>query len=213
MQRNMENCGKPLVLTFDDGPDARYTGRILDILKKEQIPAAFFVVGNHGMGEPELLRRMEKEGHMVGSHSLSHKNLLFFSEKKVREDFNSCRKIHKKILGKEPYYFRPPWGMKGLFTEKLAKEQGMEMVLWDVMAEDWRADGTSVGIAGKLMKRVFPGAVICLHDGGEDTGGAPGAPLKTIKALEIAIPLLKREGYRFISLDEYFQKRGDGNGR
>ena len=76
MRQNTGNCGGRLVLTFDDGPDGRYTGTLLDLLKEEQIPAAFFVVGNHAAKEPELVQRMAAEGHIVGSHSIEHRNAL-----------------------------------------------------------------------------------------------------------------------------------------
>ncbi|MCD2491844.1 polysaccharide deacetylase family protein [Lacrimispora sp. NSJ-141] len=204
MRQNTGNCGGRLVLTFDDGPDRRYTGTLLDLLKKEQIPAAFFVVGNHAAKEPELVQRMEAEGHIVGSHSIEHRNALISTYNYMKRDFEACRMIHMELLGRPPRYFRPPWGIRNMFTRKFVKGQGMRMVLWDVMAQDWRADASTVGIAKKLRERVSDGAIICLHDAGEDTGGAAGAPLKTIKALELAIPDLKASGYHFISLDEYF---------
>lgn len=81
----------------------------------------------------------------------------------------------------------------------------MQKVLWDVMAEDWESRTTSGIISDKLKNRVFDGAVICLHDAGEDTGGAKGAPLRTIDALIHTIPWLKAQGYKFLTMDEYIK--------
>jgi peptidoglycan/xylan/chitin deacetylase (PgdA/CDA1 family) len=79
------------------------------------------------------------------------------------------------------------------------------MILWDVMAEDWKAGNTPEIIAGKIEKRIFDGAVICLHDGCEKYGGAKGAPNQTIEALKLVLPKLKREGYQFITVEEYLK--------
>ena len=81
---------KSLVLTFDDGPDIRYTPLLLDLLKHENVPATFFVVGRHADAHPELIHRMISEGHTVGGHTMSHKNALLCTPSAIREDFKAC---------------------------------------------------------------------------------------------------------------------------
>lgn len=193
---------KCIFLTFDDGPDPRYTGKLLDLLKKEDVKATFFVVGENGEENPDLLKRMIEEGHIVGCHTYSHRNALLMTKKMSDNDMKRCMAMQKNILGEPPKYFRPPWGIRNFFTKRQAKNNGMKLVLWDVMAEDWKKDASVESISEKLRSRVFDGSIICLHDAGENTGGAKGAPLKTIEALSIVIPELKDLGYKFCLADK-----------
>lgn len=192
---------KKLILTFDDGPDNRYTGELLDLLKQEQIRAAFFVVANNALQCPELIKRMKEEGHTVGLHSLEHRHAYLCGYHYMKKDFLESMRILERFGGRILYY-RPPWGVRNLFTGKFLRQYQLKMVLWDVMAEDWKGSSTPVMIADKIEKRVFDGAVICLHDAGEKSGGAKGAPRNTIEGLRLVIPKLRKEGYEFVTLEE-----------
>lgn len=102
-------AGKTLYLTFDDGPDPRYTPQLLDLLEQYQIPASFFVVAQSAQANPALIARMKRSGHVVGLHSLSHKNGL------IQPPISACRDFSRSVailqqLGIPPRYFRPPWG-------------------------------------------------------------------------------------------------------
>lgn len=196
---------KSLVLTFDDGPDSRYTPVLLDLLKHENIPAAFFVVGRHAQAHPELIHRMISEGHTVGGHTMAHKNALLCTPSEIRQDFKEAIRLHQELTGDALRFFRPPWGISSPFVNNYIRKYQMRKILWDVMAEDWKAGTTSSLISAKLKDRIFDDAVICLHDAGEDTGGAKGAPLRTIDALIHTIPWIKAQGYQFISMDEYIK--------
>lgn len=196
---------KSLVLTFDDGPDVRYTPLLLNLLKYQNIPATFFIVGNHAKAHPELIRRMLSEGHTVGGHTMAHKNALLCTPSDIRRDFQSSIRLHRELTGDALKYFRPPWGISTPFANNYIRKYHIQRVLWDVMAEDWEAGTTSRAVSAKLKERVFNGAVICLHDAGEDTGGAKGAPLRTIEALIHTIPWLKSQGYQFLTMDEYIK--------
>ena len=196
---------KSLALTFDDGPDIRYTPLLLDLLKHENIHATFFVVGRQASAHPELIYRMLSEGHTVGAHTMSHKNMLLCTPSYIREDFKASIRLHRELTGDALRLFRPPWGISSPISNKYIKKYGITRGLWDVMAEDWESHTTSGIIASKLKDRVFDGAVICLHDAGENTGGAKGAPLRTIDALMHTIPWLKAQGYQFLSMDQYIE--------
>lgn len=196
---------KDIVLTFDDGPDSRYTPVLLDLLRYENIPAAFFVVGNHAKAHPDLIRRMIDEGHTIGGHTMTHKNLLLSSPSYIHDDFAACAALHKNLTGEPLHYFRPPWGINTPLTGKYVRKYGLTQVLWDVMAQDWEAQASATSIVEKIKTRVFDGAVLCLHDAGEDTGGAKGAPMKMIESLIYIIPWLKSQGYHFITLDQYIE--------
>lgn len=197
-----------VMLTFDDGPDPDYTGRLLDLLKKEEIHATFFLVAREAYKQEKLIMRMLAEGHVAGFHSVDHHNAMFRSFFHTRKDFQIGCEFLKEMGISHPYY-RPPWGLTNMFTWHFVKKHGMKMVLWNVMAEDWEARSTAASIADKCLRRVKSGSIICLHDGGRNSGGAPGAPGRTIQALETIIPALKAGGYRFILPDEVeFNRKG-----
>lgn len=191
-------AGKTLYLTFDDGPDPRYTPQLLDLLEQYQIPASFFVVAQSAQANPALIARMKRSGHVVGLHSLSHKNGLIQPPISARRDFSRSVAILQQ-LGIPPRYFRPPWGHWNAMTAAQAYSRGIQPMMWDVMAEDWRGDTTAQEIAHKLRTRTFDGAVICLHDG----RGKNNAPARTIAALRQVLPQWLAAGYCFQTVDHY----------
>lgn len=194
---------KKLVLTFDDGPSPIYTEKMLDILKEENIKATFFVVAKNAIEMPEIIARMKQDGHCVALHSLEHRHAFLCGYHYMKNDFCESLKILKK-LNCNIHYFRPPWGVRNLFTHKFVKQHNLHMVLWDIMAGDWKARTTPEMITDTIDKKAFDGAVICLHDGCEKYGGAKGAPLHTITALKSVIPHMKEKGYEFVTVEEYY---------
>lgn len=191
-------AGKTLYLTFDDGPDPRYTPQLLDLLEQYQIPASFFVVAQSAQANPALIARMKRSGHVVGVHSLSHKNGLIQPPRSACRDFSRSVAILQQC-GIPPRYFRPPWGHWNAMTAAQAYSRGIQPMMWDVMAEDWRGDTTAQEIAHKLLTRTFDGAVICLHDG----RGKNNAPARTIAALRQVLPQWLAAGYCFQTVDHY----------
>lgn len=193
---------KKLMLTFDDGPENPYTSIILNLLKNEGIKATFFVVANNAKAMPEIIERMKQDGHTVALHSLEHRHPLLCGIKYMKRDFEESLKIMGDLSCNIRFY-RPPWGARNLFTKKLLQKYSLKMVLWDIITKDWKEESTPEMIADIIDDKVFDGAVICLHDGGEKTGGAKGAPYNTIKALRIIIPKLKKDGYEFVTVEEF----------
>ena len=188
---------KEIVLTFDDGPDPRYTPKVLDVLKRYGVPAHFFVVAERAKENPDLVRRMLEEGHEVGLHSRAHRNAWLVAPAYVKRDFAKSAAILRE-LGVNCKYYRPPWGYVNQETLKQIQAAGYQLVMWNVMAQDWKRNQTSREIVRRLLERVQRGSIICLHDG----GGAPGAPERTIDALESALPVFQKIGYRFVLLKE-----------
>lgn len=193
-----------LVLTFDDGPNSAYTPMLLDVLKEAKVNATFFVVAKDAVQNPVLIERIKEEGHCIAFHSYEHKHALLSSYKYTKNDFSTSLKLLSELNCKIKYY-RPPWGARNLFTRRFVKKHGLHMVLWDIMTGDWKKSTTPQMIAEKIRSRVFDGAVICLHDGGESHGGAAGAPFHTIEALKTVLPELQKEGYEFVTIEEYYQ--------
>lgn len=189
---------KTLYLTFDDGPSAAYTGKLLDLLAEYDVKATFFVVADSAKRHPELIGRMKEEGHLIGLHSLEHKSAMLQTPFYTDGEFRESLKIMKD-LDIDVKYYRPPWGHVNLFTLINLKKYNLKKVLWHVMAEDWEENTTEEEIQYKLLKRAGKGDVICLHDG---RGKAEDAPERMIAALEKTIPVWLEEGYQFKLIDE-----------
>ena len=188
-----------IMLTFDDGPDPAYTGRLLDLLDSYGIKAAFFTVGSFASANPELIRRMKDGGHTVGLHSYSHKSAYLMSAAQARRDLSMSAAAVMR-LGINPRFYRPPWGHTTPALQQAASNLGIMPVFWSVMAQDWQADLDSDEIASRLLCRTVPGSIICLHDG----RGKNCAPGRTIAALEKVLPIWLKEGYRFVTPEEVY---------
>ncbi|MEG0249462.1 MAG: polysaccharide deacetylase family protein [Peptostreptococcus sp.] len=186
-----------IMLTFDDGPDKRYIYQLAKVLEENNVHATFFMVAQNAQKNPEIVNFLKSKGHKIGLHSWQHKNAMLYSYLYTKKDFENSTAIMKK-LGVNDLFYRPPWGHTNIFSLMFVKKYNMKLVYWDVMAEDWSAKSTPDMIYEKLMQRTTSNSIICLHDAGENSGGAKGAPLNTIEALKKAIPSLKEKGYKFI---------------
>lgn len=189
--------GKVIYLTFDDGP-SKYTKELLELLKKYNIKATFFCVANFAKEQKEIIEKMKKEGNLIALHSLKHKNSMLQGIYETKKDLEKSLKIMQE-LGIDIKYYRPPWGDANLYLLKKLRKENIKLILWNVMAEDWEGNITEEIISNKLLTRVGEGDIICLHDG----RGKNEAPYRTIKALEIAIPIFLEKGYKFKTIDEY----------
>ena len=188
-------------LTFDDGPDARYTSRILDILKTKHVPATFFVVGAQAEKSPDTLRRMYAEGHEIGNHTYSHKNEYLTSESRFALELNLTQRIIEDAVGRSTTLFRSPYNADSDLRTREAvesvqrpQELGYVTVGERIDPRDWEAKSDKE-IVDVVMRDKDLGKVILLHDGGGDREA-------TIQALPALIDRLRSEGYRFVSLSE-----------
>lgn len=186
---------KEIYFTFDQGYEAGYTEKVLDVLKKYDVPATFFVTGHYVKEEPELIKRMVKDGHQIGNHSYHHKDFTKISKDEMYEDIEKLDKAVEKITGeKQLVYLRPP---KGTFNEKSlqwAEEKGYIHVFWSLAYKDWERDKTEGWKYSydKMMQQVHPGAIVLLHTVSKDNA----------EALEHVIEKLQKEGYTFKDLDD-----------
>lgn len=191
---------KVLYLTFDNGYENGYTGQILDVLKKEKVPATFFVTGHYLKSASDLVKRMADEGHIIGNHSYHHPDLTQVSDEKLKQELESVVTETEVITGKKGMtYLRPPRGIFSERTLKLAKELGYTQVFWSLAFVDWKTDqqkGWKYSY-DNIMKQVHPGCVLLLHTVSKDNADA----------LEQAIKDLKKRGYSFKSLDDLTMKR------
>lgn len=178
---------KVVSLTFDDGPHPTYTPQMLDVLAKYKVKATFFVVGYEVKAHPELVKRMIKEGHRVGSHSYDHPQLTKLSSSAVRSQLQRTDDLIRSA-GTTSRCIRPPYGDQNLRIQQIIAEFHSSTLLWDVAPDDWTRPGTSV-IVSRVMSHLHPGAIIGLHDGG-------GPRSQTVAAIDQLIPAIQRAGYK-----------------
>ena len=193
-------CGsekkKILYLTFDAGYENGYMEEILDVLQKEDVPAAFFVVGTYIRENPELIRRMEREGHIVGNHTMSHPDMSAIADKEAfAEELRQVEDLYKETTGKAmKKFYRPPQGKFSFTNLKQADELGYTTVFWSLAYVDWYADQqpTREEALEKLLPRTHNGAVILLHSTSKTNA----------RILQELITRWKEEGYQFASLEK-----------
>ena len=188
-----------VALTFDDGPDARWTPKILDILKAKKVPATFFIVGENALTERGLLNRMIAEGHEVGSHTYTHPNLATTGRTQTLFELNATQRLFQAFTGRTLKFFRAPFfgdaepsTADEIFPALEAQQRGYISVGLHVDAEDWQRPGAAAiannVVSGVLEKR---GNIVLLHDSG-------GERSQTIDALPAMIDRLRAAGYRFV---------------
>ena len=181
---------KIVALTFDDGPDPIDTPDVLDILKAKNVRATFFVLGEAAEANPLLLKRLILEGHEIGNHSFSHD----YQQRQVVEEIKQTDQAVFAATGTHTYYYRPPGGFLSKTQMATIKKNGNIVALWSVDSKDWRNPGVKQ-IVNNVMKNVFPGAIILMHDGGYKR-------TQTVQALGPIIDALRQQGYRLATLSE-----------
>ena len=189
---------KTVYLTFDAGYENGCTEKILDILKKHNIPAAFFLVGNYMERNPDLVRRMVNEGHIVGNHTMHHYNMEKISDPAAfAEELQELEKLYLDITGQEmPKYYRPPQGTYSLENLKNAKDVGYKTVFWSLAYVDWNNDAqpSKEEAFSKLLPRIHNGAVILLHSTSKTNA----------EILDELLTKWKEMGYSFGTIDKLF---------
>lgn len=197
---NSYYCGskdkKVIYLTFDAGYENGYMPDILDVLKKEKVPAAFFVVGTYIKENPDLIKRMEKEGHIVGNHTMSHPDMSAIADDGAfKKELDQVEALYKETTGKKmKKFYRPPQGKFSFYNLEQADKLGYTTVFWSLAYVDWYVDQqpTREEALQKLMPRTHNGAVILLHSTSKTNA----------QILQELITKWKEEGYQFKSLEK-----------
>ena len=190
--------GKVLYLTFDAGYENGFTAEILDILKNREVPAAFFLVGDYLERNPDLVRRMVAEGHIVGNHTMDHPDMSKADAATFTAQITRMEELYQEVTGQTlPKFYRPPQGLYSEENLKMAQKLGYKTVFWSLAYADWdnSAQPDPEASIEKLLSRTHDGAVILLH-----------ATSKTNAAiLDRLIEKWQEMGYRFAPLTELFQ--------
>lgn len=184
--------GPYIAMTFDDGPHATNTPKLLEILAKRQIKATFFVVGECVDANPALLKREVAEGHEIGNHSWSHPDLGRSSEEKVRSQMQRTKEAIERAAGVECKVMRPPYGSLTANQRRwIHSEFGYKVILWDVDPLDWKEPGVSV-VEHRIVSETKKGSIILSHD--------IHAP--TIAAMPATLDALLAKGFKFVTVSE-----------
>ena len=189
---------KVLYLTFDAGYENGCTAKILDVLREQQVSAAFFLVGNYIEKNADLVRRMTEEGHTVANHTMHHYDMSKLSEKEAfSKELTDLENLYRQTTGQElPRYYRPPQGIYSEENLAMAQELGYKTVFWSLAYVDWNNDAqpTKEEAFAKLLPRTHNGAVVLLHSTSRTNA----------EILEELIGKWKDMGYRFGTLEELF---------
>src|SRR6266496_5097872 len=156
--------GPYIAMTFDDGPSAKLTPKLLDLLAAHHIEATFFLIGQNVAENPEIVAREVREGHEIANHSWSHPNLAKMSDDGVRGQLRKTEDAIRSAIGNRPTLLRPPYGSITARQKKwMNQEFGYKIVLWDVDPLDWRRPGPSV-VCNRIIKMARAGSIILAHD-------------------------------------------------
>jgi peptidoglycan-N-acetylglucosamine deacetylase len=192
---------KVIALTFDDGPDSVYTPQILDLLKRYDAKATFFVIGSKVEKNPDLTNREVYEGHELANHTYTHPRMNRISAQNLQEEIEKAQSIVHSVTGQNLNIFRPPGGVYNETVVNTAKRAGYLVVMWswDQDTRDWSNPGVNK-IVNRIISNDHHGGIVLFHDSGGDRS-------QTVAALAQILPELKTRGYRFLTVSELLQNR------
>jgi len=186
---------KVVYLTFDEGYEAGYTPKILDVLKENNVTATFFITAHYLNTKSELVQRMIDEGHIVGNHTVNHKSMPDLSDEQVESEIMNLHKAVYEKFNYEMKYIRPPKGEFSERTLKITKSLGYTTVMWSLAYDDWdeNKQNREEYAKQKILDNIHPGALLLLHANSKDNSNV----------LDSCIKQIRESGYEFKSLDEF----------
>lgn len=187
--------GRYVALTFDDGPSAAYTPKVLDILKRHNAKATFFVVGQCAVHNKGIMARAVAEGHEIAAHTWSHIKMTGSSDEKIISEMDRTNAVITEATGRRPKLMRPPYGASNSHVQDLMMSRyGMASILWNVDTQDWRHPGVSV-VIDRAVSRANSGSIILLHD----------IHASTLAAVEGVVTGLQRRGFTLVTVSELIE--------
>lgn len=177
-----------IAITFDDGPSSQCTGRLLDGLKERDVKATFFLIGENAKENPELVKRLDEEGHLIGNHTYHHVEITKVSDEEAKKEILDTNEVITSITGKPVEYMRPPFG---LWQRNLEMEIEVLPVMWTIDPLDWTTENVDE-IVNKVVTEAEENDIILLHDCYDSSVDA---------ALRI-IDILQKKGFEFVTVDQ-----------
>lgn len=186
-----------IALTYDDGPNQHFTPYLVEILKKKQVPATFFFLGEQVALYPSVAKFVADQGFEIGNHTYSHPNLRKLSRAEIQDELTKTQEIIKSTTGVTPTLLRPPYMLSNRTVVKLAKSMGLAIIFWSVDTEDWKPSTTKEEIVETILSQVTGGSIILMHD----------RNTKTLEATEEIIDLLRAKDYEFVTISRLLKER------
>ncbi len=202
--RQIETDQKVVALTFDDGPNPPYTVQLLQTLEEKQVKASFFLIGQQVTAHSETTQLILKGGHEIGGHSSDWKSLAFETQETMEGKLREMGEAFASVGITNISLFRPPSGFLFPWQRKMVAEHGFTHISANVVVGDWK-DVDAQTIRDRVLKKVRPGSIIALHDGGENRDA-------TIAAVPLIIDALKSMDYTFVTVTELLAKQPGGPG-
>ena len=196
---------RQIALTYDDGPNDPHTLRLLEVLARHGVQATFFMIGRYVQQRPDIAREIIKAGHVIGNHTFTHPLLTFKGEAEIRHELSQCRSALQEAVGQHSNLFRPPFGGRRPAVLRVARDLGLEPVMWNVTGYDLNAP-PAAAIERKVSKQMCGGDVILLHDGGHKQMGADRS--QTVIATERLINRYQAEGFEFVTTPQMMAESG-----
>ncbi|MEI3607037.1 polysaccharide deacetylase family protein [Pseudogracilibacillus sp. SE30717A] len=196
MLYKLETNQKVIAFTFDDGPDTIYTPSILDVLKKHQVRATFFLMGVRVDKYPQIAKRIHNEGHVIGNHTYWHPQLTKTGAANMMWEINKTEKAIRSVIELETNLFRAPYGAITENMVKKLKEEGYLGIGWSIDSEDWRGLSKEE-IKANVLNNLHAGSIVLMHS----AGNVPG----TEEALDELLTFLKKNGYEFVTVPEMWE--------
>jgi peptidoglycan/xylan/chitin deacetylase (PgdA/CDA1 family) len=193
---------KQIALTYDDGPNDPHTFRLLEVLARHNIQATFFLIGRYVTQRPDIARDLVKAQHVVGNHTFTHPLLIFKSAVEVRRELTACHQAIQDAIGEHSNLFRPPFGGRRPAVLRIARELGLEPIMWNVTGYDWNAP-PAAEIEKRVENQMRGGDVILLHDGSHTQMGADRS--QTILATDRLISRYESEAYEFVTIPQMLE--------
>lgn len=193
INRKIDKSKKMIALTFDDGPNYN-TSKIIDVLNKYDIKATFFVLGNRAINNKDILKKMVDSGMEIGNHTYNHLLLTKYDENKIRSEIEDTSEVIYSATKKKPKLLRPSYGS---VNNKIKKVANMPIIIWDIDTLDWKYHN-SKRITSRVVNKVRDGDIILMHD----------IYSASLNALGNIIPILKNNGYEFVTVNELFYYKG-----
>jgi len=193
---------KQLALTYDDGPNDPYTLHLLEVLARHNVRATFFLIGRFVRQRPDIALEIARAGHVVGNHTFTHPLLTWKSAAVVRRELQDCRAALEDAIGEHSNLFRPPFGGRRPAVLRIAREMGLEPVMWNVTGYDWKAP-SAAEIERKVASQVRGGDVILLHDGAHRLMGTDRS--HTVAATDSLITRYQSAGYIFLTIPQMME--------
>jgi peptidoglycan/xylan/chitin deacetylase (PgdA/CDA1 family) len=179
---------KKIALTFDDGPHPVYTAQMLDLLEEEQVKATFFLLGENVEQYPELVSEIADRGHLIGNHTWHHVQITTLSAEEAQEEIRRTSDLIESLTGKGTEYVRPPFGT---WNQGLEADMDLIPVMWSIDTLDWTTRNVD-WIVRQVQKEAGEDDIILMHD----------SYSSTVQAVGRLIPLLRAEGFEFVTVDE-----------